>query len=469
MRLDSLGIDAYQFTTLAAHAAAGRLDHTVTMSFFFRAMPAHRNYVVFAGLRPLVEHACALAFDEADLRAVAHHPILHATLERHPELAARLRALAGFAGDIDALPDGTLAFAGPGLREDGSPFVVDGIHIKLYTPLVQARTDLVRAKLIETPWLSRINYASMVASKAARVVEAAAGKPVIEFGGRRTHPAAAVDAAYAAYLAGCIGSSNVAAFVKWGVPCFGTMDHFAVQAAEYPGVPPTESERELFCDFVREFPSSGILLVDTYDTERGIANAVRASEGRLTGVRLDSNVTPATVRRARELLDSLGADHAQIWVSDQLDEYRVAALAPLADGFGVGENITCSPDAASGIGAVGKIVTNGYGKPTMKVSRGSGKATLPGALQAYRFHDHDLIALADEPAPSGGRALLHPVWRGGAPVEQPSLVASREYVRAELAGLPPSLRALEPAPRPWALVASDRLAHEVERLVKEAT
>ena len=119
------------------------------------------------------------------------------------------------------------------------------------------------------------------------------------------------------------------------------------------------------------------MLVDTYATEDGIRHAVEATGGKLTGVRLDSNVTPATVARARQLLDELGAQQAQIIVSDGLDEYRVAQLDG-ADGYGVGENITCSPDAAVGIGAVAKLTVNGYGKLTMKLARGTGKATLAG-------------------------------------------------------------------------------------------
>ncbi len=469
MSLETLATDAYQLTTLVAHADAGRLAHRVAMAFFFRRLPKARNYVVFCGLRSLLEHARSMSFDRAELEMLRTHPILGPALQARPAVLEALRTLDGFEGEIDALPEGTLSFAGPGTRTDGSPLQVGGLPVAIYTPLLQVRTDLVRAKLIETPWLARINHLSMVASKAARVADAAGDKPVLEFGQRRTYPAAAVDAAYAAYLAGCAGTSNLAAQFRHGIPASGTMDHFYVQAAEQAGRPIAESETEAFAAFARAFPGASTLLVDTYDTERGIRNGVRATAGKLSGVRLDSNVNPQSVARARALLDELGAPHAKIFCSDGLDEYRVRELRELGDGFGVGENITCSPDSAVGVGAVAKVVVNGYGKVTMKICRGSGKATLPGQLQVYRFGDHDLVALDSEAPPSGGKPLLQPVWRGRAAVaELPALEQSRAYVKAQLAALPTEVRALEPAKTPWPLVASDGLVAKIEALVKEA-
>jgi nicotinate phosphoribosyltransferase len=211
------------------------------------------------------------------------------------------------------------------------------------------------------------------------------------------------------------------------------------------------------------------MLVDTYDTERGIRHAVEATGGKLAAIRIDSNVSLASIARARALLIELGAPHVKIYVSDGLDENAVHDLADVADGFGVGENITCSPDAACGIGAVAKLVVNGYGKITMKLSKGSGKATLPGEIQAYRFADHDLVALADEPAPSGGRPLLEPAWRGRAPVaELPRVEDTRAYVRAQIDALPDDAKTLAPSPPQRVLVASDALATLVTRLAEEA-
>jgi nicotinate phosphoribosyltransferase len=480
MSESALGLDVYQLTTLIAHAAEGRLESTpatqLGMSFFFRRLPKQRNYVVVAGLRSIFEHCRDLRFTADELRTLDEHPVIGPALRTAPgrEVRGALERLDGFVGDIDGLAEGTLAFAGPAQDRRGQPVAIEGVPLFAYTPLLQVRTDMVCAKLIETPWLSRLNYLSMVASKAARVVTASAvdgkARAVLEFGQRRTHPAAAVDAAYAAYLAGCSGTSNLLATHRHGIPSFGTMDHFAIQAAERLDTLVQLTERSFFRRFCELFPHASTLLVDTYDTWRGIGSAVRGTSGRCSGIRIDSDVTPATVERARNLLKTLGAPNVAIFVSDGLDEYRVRELALAgADGFGVGENITCSPDAATGVGAVGKLVLNSYGKLTMKLARGSGKATLPGLLQCYRMAGHDLLCCADESAPRGGVPLLQPLWRGRKAVGQlPSLASSREHVQRQLASLPPGLRGLEPAATPWPICLSDRLLNIVNELVRAA-
>jgi nicotinate phosphoribosyltransferase len=348
----------------------------------------------------------------------------------------------------------------------------------IYTPLLQVRTDLLRAKLIETPWLGFVNHMSMVASKAARVVLAAGPKSVMEFGQRRTHPHAALDATWAAWVAGVASTSNVAAYARWGITATGTMDHFAIQAAERSGRSRIETEREFFAAYARTFAGlPTTMLVDTYDTERGLQNAVLATEGKLGAVRIDSNVSVESITRARQILRELGAEHVKIYVSDALDERRVAELRDVCDGFGVGENIVCSPDSAVGVGAVAKLVVNGYGAITMKVAKGTGKATLPGELQVWRFSDHDVVALASEPGlgSGGGRAMLQPVWRGEKPVVETTaradLDAARARAKEALAGLPADLRGIDDGGgenRARKLVASDALVREIERLVGDA-
>ncbi len=469
MSLATMGIDAYQLSTLVTHADAGRLNHQVAMSFFFRRMPTNRNFVIFAGLRQVLEHAAQMAFDPGDLAALDNHPMVGKVLRTRGVLKTALEKMKGFVGEIDAVPEGTLVYADTALDSSGVPVQIAGAPLRIYTPMIQVRTDMMRAKLIETPWLGYINYLSMVASKAARIVLAAKGKPVLEFGARRAHPAAAVDAAYAAYIAGTTASSNVAATRKWGVPSIGTMDHFAIQASEQIGRPPSETEGEFFTNFTKVFPASSTLLVDTYDTDRGIQSAVSATQGRLNGIRIDSNVTPATIARARAILRKMNASDVKVFVSDGLDEQRVSELSQLADGFGVGENITCSPDNATGIGAVAKLVVNGYGKVTMKFAKGSGKATLPGELQVYRFPKYDLVTLGSEIPPSGGKPLLEPVWRGAKAVGYvPTIDETREFVSQQLSLLPESVRSLNHNDRPRVLIASDGLITEIKRLVEEA-
>ena len=285
-----------------------------------------------------------------------------------------------------------------------------------YCPYLVVETDLLSAKLIETPLLSFINHMTMVASKASVVVDAArrAGedRAVLEFGTRRTHPDAAVDAAVAAYIAGCAATSNVRAHVERGIPMSGTMDHFAVQAWERAGVPRHETERAFFEAFHRDFAGRDVLLIDTYDTfgkHTGIRSAVAATGGKGPwGIRIDSNISQQTLRRARRLLDELGATETKIFVSGGMDEHAIADLedAPV-DGYGIGERIVTSPDAPVGVGAVGKLCEI-RGRPTMKLSRGSGKATLPGRVQCWRTPGHDIIGLAHEA--HEGTPLLAPVW-----------------------------------------------------------
>lgn len=464
-----LSLDLYQITTLMALLGPSG-SKPLTMSFFFRKLPRERNFVVSCGLRSIIDHCQKLQITPEEWETLQNLPMLKdlwGTL-RGQRVKKALLDLNGFEGEIDALPEGTLAFAGPAFRSDGEPLMIKGIPIQVQTPLVQARTTLPFCKLIETPWLSRLNHQSMVASKAARVVLAARSdgidRPVLEFGQRRTNQEAAIEAAYAAYLAGCAGTSNLAATHRYGIPAAGTMDHFAIQAAERVGIPTDQTERDFFGEYQKFFPNT-TLLVDTYDTFWGIENAVRGTGGKLGGIRIDSNVKVETLLQARQLLQELGAPHVKIFLSDGLNEYRVRDLARAgADGFGVGENISCSPDAATGIGAVGKLVDNGE-KPTMKLSLGSGKMTLPGRIQAYRFPNRDLLTLWDEPV-QGGIPLLQPVWRGRGLVQDlPSLEQSRQYVRDQLGALPADLQRLEVSPKPWPIFVSDGLAHLIETLM----
>ncbi|MEO6950252.1 MAG: hypothetical protein ABI321_00460 [Polyangia bacterium] len=470
MSEQTLTVDAYQLTTLIAHADAGRLEQHMAMTAFFRKLPVNRGYVVACGQRSIVEHARQMRVTKEEFDVLFTHPIIGERLRSRPAIVSALSALDGFVGEIDAVPEGLPVFAGPGRRSDGTPLLVDGRPLTLYAPLLSIRTDMLLAKMIETPWLSRLNHQSMVASKASRVVIAAKGKPVLEFGARRTQTQAGIDAAWAAAVAGCTGTSNMAAWMRYGIPAVGTMDHSFVQASEEPGLSTDESERRAFAAFHATYGASATYLVDTYDTVRGIRNAVRASNKQLGGIRIDSNVTVATVAQARALLDELGAPHAKIIVSDGLDEMKVARLDG-ADGFGVGEQITCSPDSATGVGAVAKLTVNGYGRATMKLSRGSAKMTLPGRIAAWRYADHDLVAIDGEAVPAGGRALLEPLWRGRGPVvEEPAAAAlhrAHAVCRRELAALPAGVRDLA-SPEPYPLVASDALVDLVSSRVKEA-
>ena len=438
-------IDLYQLTSLVSHFDAGRAHLPVTMSFFSRRLPKAldgspvRGFLVFAGLRRCLEWLQTARFDGPRLKTLAAHPMLGPALTERPELRALLEDWR-FDGDIEAPAEGTPLWAGRAVGPDG-PIDVDGVRPSAQCPYLVVRTDLLTAKLIETPLLSIINHMTMVASKAARVVAAAGEKAVLEFGSRRTHPAAAVDAAYAAYIAGCAGTSNVEAHHRYGVPVLGTMDHFAIQSWERPGVARHASEQAFFKAFYGAFPDNSIMLVDTYDSygpETGIPAAVKATGGKLSGIRLDSRITADNIRKARRMLDDLGAPQARIVVSGGMDEHSIAALgdAPV-DAFGVGERIVTSPDAPVGVGAVGKLCEVD-GRPSMKLSRGSGKATLPGRVQVFRKDGIDTVARADEAL--DGDPLLRTVWNADGPIDLPSPAAVRAHCRASIAALPAAAR-----------------------------
>ena len=434
-------IDLYQLTSLVPHWDAGRADDRVCMAFFSRRLPKHvhtgeiaRRHLLFAGLQRCLDHLEHARFDAARIDALQAHPMLGPALRARPDLVERLRGWR-FRGTVRAPAEGTLLSAGPAHRLSGERLVVGDVRPAAYCPYLVVDTDLLSAKLIETPLLSVINHMTMVASKAARVVRAASAlgdRAVLEFGSRRTHPAAAVDAAVAAYIAGCAATSNVEAHATHGVPVSGTMDHFAVQAWEREGVPRHETEEAFFRAFHEAFPGADVLLVDTYDTfgERtGIRSAVRAA-GQPAGIRLDSNLTRDNVWRARRLLDEPAATETRIYVSGGMDEHAIAALgdAPV-DGYGIGERIVTSPDAPVGVGAVGKISMVGD-RPSMKLSRGSGKATLPGRLQCWRTPDGDVVGLVGESV--DGEPLLQPVWDEDGRRPAPALSAVRAHAARQL-------------------------------------
>lgn len=434
-------IDLYQLTSLVSHFDAGRAHLPVTMSFFSRRLPKAlddapvRGFLVFAGLRRCLEWLEEARFDRGRIEALLAHPMMGPALKKRPDLRALLEDWR-FHGRIEAPAEGTPLWAGRAVGPDG-PIDVDGVRPSAQCPYLVVRTDLITAKLIETPLLSIINHMTMVASKASRVVAAAGERAVLEFGGRRTHPEAAVDAAYAAYIAGCAGTSNVEAHHRYGVPVLGTMDHFAIQSWERPGVARHESEQAFFEAFYGAFPDNSIMLVDTYDSYgplTGIPAAVKATGGKLSGIRLDSRITADNIRKARAMLDDLGAPQATIVVSGGMDEHSIAALgdAPV-DAFGVGERIVTSPDAPVGVGAVGKLCEVD-GRPSMKLSRGSGKATLPGRVQVFREGGVDTVARADEAL--AGEPLLHPVWTADGPVKLPTPAEVRAFCRASVAALP---------------------------------
>ncbi|MGN6377772.1 MAG: nicotinate phosphoribosyltransferase [Gaiellales bacterium] len=424
--------DEYQLAMAQSYIAQGIADEPVVFELSIRKLPSQRGYLVVAGLSRVVEYLTNLSFSEPAL----------AYLERTGTCSAetcRRLAEVRFDGDLDAIPEGTVAFAGEPLLRVSGPRMV--------------------CQIAESFLLNQVCFQTMVASKAARIVQAAAGRPVVDFGFRRAHGSeAGLWAARSAWIGGCAGTATVAAGYEWGIPTSGTMAHSYVLS--FP------SEVAAFRAFLRDHPNRSTLLIDTYDSlagARAAADAARAEGVVPQAVRLDSGDLDELSRDVRSILDDAGLPQTQIICSGDLDEYRIDALvraeAPI-DAFGVGTRLVTSSDAPAP-GGIYKL-SQSAGRPVMKTSHQ--KLTLPGSHQVYRDGGADTVALDDERLP--GRPLLEPVLRGGRLVQDGLLALdqARERAATEVAGLPPEVRMID---RPGTLPPqlSPRLAELREALV----
>lgn len=414
--------DLYAFTMAAAYVRAGKGDQRVTCEMFTRRLPRNRRYMVAAGLSDVVHALADWAPTEGDLAFLRSLPAMKDVWT--DDVLERFRRIR-FGGDVWAMPDGTVFFPDE--------------------PVLRITAPVIEAQLVETFVLSVFNHAASIASKAARVVQAAGGKPVLEFGMRRVHPDASVTASKIAYATGLSGTSNVAAAQAHDIPLAGTMAHAFVMVHD--------AEEEAFRAFVAAYPNKAVLLVDTYNTLEGVRRAIRVAGKSLGGIRIDSGDLATLARESRALLDAAGLQHVRIVVSGDLDEHKVEALrksgAPV-DTFAVGTELAASADAPT-LGAVYKVVhDHASGRSVAKFA--SGKGTLAGVHQVLRTYgadgrmQKDTIALADEPT-ADATPLLKQVMRDGAVVGHiPWLEETRSYTAAQLATLPDHLRGLGPEP-----------------------
>jgi nicotinate phosphoribosyltransferase len=322
--------------------------------------------------------------------------------------------------------------------------------------VLSVRAPVIEAQIPETYLLSAISFPTLIASKAARCVEAAQGRDVVEFGTRRAHtPEAGVLGARAAYIGGCSATSNALAGMQFGIPLSGTSAHAWVMSFA--------CEMEAFRKLQATLGESTVQLLDTYDTLEGARHAAKLGAP-LWGVRIDSGDFDSLSRQTRAILDEAGLRDAKIMASGDLDEYKirdlVASGAPI-DSFGVGTHLATSYDAPS-LSAIYKIVElniEGIKRFTAKFSHD--KVTVPGAKQVFRDEARDVIARSGECG--RGEALLRPVILGGHLVEPlPSLEASRARAAESLAKLTPALRSLDPA-EPWPVIYSRELRDLIER------
>lgn len=440
----ALSTDLYELTMAAGYYAHGWTGRA-TFELFVRDLPANRGYLIAAGLEQALAWLETLRFTPDEIAYLRGLPALQGA---PPDFFDRYLPNFRFTGEVWAIPEGTPVFP--------------------MEPLVRVTAPIAEAQLVETALLATVMFQTAIASKAARVVDAAAGRPVIEFGSRRAHGVeAALYAARAAYIGGCEGTSNVEAGYRFGIPVAGTMAHSWVMAHG--------DEMDAFRHFVALYGQRSVLLLDTYDALEA-ARRVAASELQPAAVRLDSGDIVALSRAVRAILDAGGKRDTRIFVSGDLDEYRIAALleaGAVVDGFGVGTALSTSSDAPA-LGGIYKLVEVERGAhpvPVMKLS--PGKRTYPAKKQVWRvFVDgvavRDIVGVADEPGPPHGTALLECVMREGRRVgPSPALADLRVRSRNAVNRLPGPVRRLrDPARFPVAMSAT--LEELVERLSGEA-
>ncbi len=434
--MSALNTDLYQLTMAAGYFAAGKADEVATFELSVRKLPEQRNFLVAAGLQQALEYLADLKFrrDEIDyLRG------LEQFRNAPPEFFDFLADLR-FTGDLFAVQEGTPVFANE--------------------PIAIVRAPLIQAQLVETYLLSTFAFQTLIASKAARCVIAGEGRPIVEFGSRRAHsPAAGVLAGRAAYVAGCAGTSNTEAGMRYSIPVFGTAAHSWTMA--FP------SEEESFRTLQQLLGDSTVFLLDTYDTIEATRLTARLG-GPLWGVRLDSGDLVALSHQVRRILDAAGLQKAQIFATNDLNEHRVAELVESGaciDAFGVGTALATSSDAPT-LSAVYKLVELKRRDELVYTAKFSDeKATLPGAKQIYRYPDCDVVALYGE-CNDGfqGEPLIRPVLHDGELVEaRPSLHGTQEHAKSAIAALPRELRALKES-APYPVEISPRLLEMAESI-----
>lgn len=384
----SMVMDLYELTMANGYFNDGDRETRVAFDVFYRKNPDRGGFAIFAGLEQIVEYIEDLHFSEED---VSYLRSLNIFTEEFLEYLKTFR----FSGDLYAFPEGTIMYPNE--------------------PVITIVAPLIDAQLIETAILAQVNHQSLVATKTRRIVNAAAGKMVSDFGARRAHNMdAAVYGARAAYIGGAAGTATVLAGQMFGIPVSGTMAHSWVMYYK--------DEYEAFKKYAENYPDSTTLLVDTYDTiQSGVPNAIRVAKEvlepmgkRLKGIRIDSGDLAYQSRKVRKMLDDAGLEDCKIIVSNSLDEHTIASLntqKAKIDGYGVGERLITgassdySEESISLLGAVYKIAAveeNGVFAPRIKISGTVEKITNPGLKKVYRIYDQngkakaDLIVKADE-------------------------------------------------------------------------
>ena len=408
----SLLLDLYELSMAECYFHYKK-ETLASFDLFIRDLPPNRFFLVCAGLVDILDYIKTLSFSQQDLNYLKSKKLFSVDFLKY---LSKFK----FRGDIWAMPEGEIFFANE--------------------PIIRVTAPIIEAQVIESFLLNTVNLQTMIASKAARVVLAAKDKGVYDFSLRRTHgPFAGIKVARCAYLAGCLGTSNVLAGKLYKIPVAGTMAHSFVMSFK--------QEIDSFLAYSNTFPDKTTLLVDTYNTKKGIKNAIdiglylKAKHHCLQAVRLDSGDIILLSKLARRMLDKAGLAYVKIFASGNLDEFKIKYLiahGAKVDNFGVGTNMGTSEDAPS-LDIIYKIseVTNEDGRflPTMKLSKG--KVTYPGRKQVFRIQDKkqrfikDILGLEKEKI-NARPLLIKVVDKGKVIYKPPALDTTRKRVKNNL-------------------------------------
>lgn len=469
--------DLYQLTMAYGYWKLGLAEREAVFCIQFRKNPFQGGYTIACGLHNIIDYLDALQFDDSDVGYLGSltgndgRPLFEPGFLKHLRVL-RMRC------DVDAVPEGTVVFP--------------------YEPLVRVQGPLLQCQLLETPLLNLINFETLIATKAARVCQAARGEPVLEFGLRRAQgPDGGISASRAAYVGGCAGTSNVLAGKLFGIPVKGTHAHSWVMVFQ--------DELDAFEKYAEAMPNNCVFLVDTYETLQGVRNAVevgrrlREHGHRMVGVRLDSGDLAYLSAEARKILDASGFEDAAILASNELDENVITSLKDqdaAIDTWGVGTRLATAYDQPA-LGGVYKLTAvrgvDGAWEHRVKLSEELAKVSIPGILQVRRFRQNGRFiadAIYDEltepkdmstvidpteiarrrriDPDAEGKDLLVPVFRGGNQVyDPPALEDVRRRTAEQLGMLHPGIkRFLNPHRYPAGL---ERTLHELRtKLVLEA-
>ena len=466
----TLMTDFYELTMANGYLESGMKDDIACFDMFFRNIPDGGGFAIMAGLEQMIEYLKELRFTEEDITFLRGKGIFSENF---------LNYLKDFKleCDIYAVPEGTPIFP--------------------YEPIVTVKGPVMQAQFLETLILLMINHQSLIATKASRIVRAADGRAVMEFGTRRAHgTSAAAYGARAAYIAGCVGTACAVVDRDMGVPALGTMAHSWIQMFD--------NEYEAFKRYGEIYPTNCVLLVDTYNVlKSGIPNAIKVFKELnppKKGIRIDSGDITYLTKQARKMLDDAGLQDCQICISNSLDEYLIREVlreGACIDSFGVGERLITakSEPVFGGVYKLSALEKDGKMIPKIKISENVAKITNPGYKKLYRFYDNetgkalaDVIALADEPKPQAeDYEIFDPnaVWKrkkltnyhveelqkqifdhGKCVYNSPSVNEIREYCKQQIDNLWPEILRFE-NPQEYYVDLSEKLWNVKNDLLRE--